>query len=286
MEETHENKNLINGVDLDELVNKLPSKIHSEPEQQLPNEPKSFKFKTDSLVFHFLCVFGVVFLSIFFVFQVYLTPITVVGESMLPTINSKTTSTTDTSHSDVVYYRAKENYTYGDIVIVSNKSSQYVDNTNQTHPVEYLIKRVIACPGDTITFYLDYSTLDGKYFYKTIVKDRNGNEVEIDEDSYIKEQMVFNSYTFYTGNLGKIAKAIRDASIGYYEIKISENCYYVMGDNRNNSSDSRTFGEVSKNDICGNVRLQVVYGENVWTAIFKKIKSYMSATFLNLKENL
>lgn len=288
MEETHENENLVNGVNLDDLVNSLPSYEKPRQEEPVQNEEKSFKFKTDSLVFHFLCVFGVVFLSIFFVFQVYLTPITVVGESMLPTINSKTTSTTDTSHSDIVYYRAKKTYTYGDIVIISNKESHYIDNSKQSSPVEYLIKRIVACPGDTIMFYLDYSETDGVYsyyYYKTIVKDKDGKEIELNEESYIKEEMVFNNYTLYMGQLREIAQKICGEE-GKIEFTISENCYFAMGDNRNNSSDSRSFGEISAEDICGNVRLQVVYGESLWVSVFKKIKSYLSCTIIALKENL
>ena len=32
-------------------------------------------------------------------------------------------------------------------------------------------------------------------------------------------------------------------------IKLSENEYYVMGDNRDNSYDSRSFGAINKDDI-------------------------------------
>lgn len=285
----NDNSNFEQEPNLDELVNSLPSfdtNSIKEPEV-VPEKQKSSEYKTDSLLFHFLSIFGIIFLSVFFVFGIYLTPITVVGESMLPNINKKTTSATDTSHCDVVYYRKKESYNHGDIIIISNETSHYIDNSKLNEPVEFLIKRVIACPGDTITFHLDYS--DGnKYYYKIIVKDKNGNEIELNEDSYIYEKMVIykitSDFSEYSGQMKNIANAICDGND--YSIKISDNCYFAMGDNRNNSTDSRYFGEININDICGNVRIQVEHGDNIWIAIFKKIKSYLSVTIIQLKENL
>ena len=78
--------------------------------------------------------------------------------------------------------------------------------------------------------------------------------------------------------------SITDLSMRKASVKISENCYFAMGDNRNDSSDSRYFGEINYNDICGNVRLQVEYGENIWIALFKKIKSYLSVSITSLRK--
>lgn len=286
----NENSNIPNEPDFDKLINSLPEHTPSAPLEPEETPQKTYAYKTDSLLFHFLSIFGIVFLSVFFFFGIYLTPITVVGESMLPNINKQTTSATDTSHCDVVYYREKYSYTYGDIVIISNETSQYINNAKLTDPVDFLIKRIIACPGDTITFYLDNQSDDNLYYYyKVIVKNSNGEEVELNENSYIKEQMFVNSTTLehdgYSGYMKNIAEAIVNGS-GFYSIKLSENGYFAMGDNRNYSSDSRVFGEINKDDIRGNVRIQVEYGDNVWIALIKKLKSYLSCTLIALKENL
>jgi signal peptidase I len=42
-------------------------------------------------------------------------------------------------------------------------------------------------------------------------------------------------------------------SDGVYEYKVPENSIFIMGDNRNNSTDSRTIGFISKDDVMGHV---------------------------------
>lgn len=280
-----------NEVDLDKLAESISSgepKFSSVPEEPIePEKPKFEGYKTNTLFFHFLCVFGVVFVSLLFFLQIYLTPITVVGQSMLPNINVSTTSNEDTIHCDVVYYRAKENYEHGDVVIISNENSQYIDNSTQKNAVNFLIKRIIACPGDTIIFSRD-NVIENKYYYVVTVKDHNGNVVEINDEDYINEAMYFTYYEHQTlvGLAGEISNAIFDDSVGYYQIKMNENQYFAMGDNRNHSSDSRYFGAINLKDICGDVRLHVKYGENIWIALFNKLKSCLSTSYLQLKENL
>ena len=291
-----ENTSKNNSVDLDKLVNSIPEQININQEvEETPEKPKFEGYRTNTLLFHFLCVFGVVFLSIFFVFNVYFKPITVVGQSMLPTINAQTTSNDDITHTDMVYYREKESYTYGDIVIVSNEESHYINNTKRTSPVNFLIKRVVACPGDTITFYFtEKDEQNHLYYYNIIVKNSNGEVVDLNEESYVKESMylyfdplnptIYND--FYKNFAPKIINELLPDSERKATITISKNCYFVMGDNRNNSSDSRSFGEVMFDDICGNVRILVKHGESIWGAVFKKIKSHLSVSYKLLKEYL
>lgn len=283
-------------VDLDKLVESIPEPTNLEQDyESVPEKPKFEGYKTNTLLFHFLCVFGVVFLSIFFVFNVYFKPITVVGQSMLPTINAQTTSNDDTTHTDMVYYREKDSYTYGDVVIVSNEEGHYIDNSNRATPVNFLIKRVVACPGDTITFY--FTSKDASkhlYYYDIVVKNSSGKVVDLNEEAYIKEPMYLFfdplnpiSYNnFYKNFAPYIVNDLLPESERKASITISEDCYFVMGDNRNNSSDSRAFGEVMFDDICGNVRIQVKYGDSLWESIFKALKSNLSANFKYLKENL
>ena len=300
----NENKNLQNNntettqdsFNTEELINLIPEQNNEEKTQNLDvkEEPQEEQ-KTNSLLFYFLAVFGVVFLSIFFLFNVYLTPISVIGQSMLPTINAQTTSNSDDEHNDMVYYREKNSYSYGDIVIISNESEQYIKNENKTERIHFLIKRIIACPGDTITFYLtDIDYQNHLYYYDISVKNSNGVIIDLNEESYIKEpmyiykdpdhQIIYNDYFANIAN--NLLNDSLDESERKFSITLKSNCYFVMGDNRNNSSDSRSFGEVATNDICGNVRIQVKYGENIWIALFRSLKSYLSVSYNYLKENL
>lgn len=232
---------------------------------------KPLSFYTEGTLYTFLMVFGMVFLSCLFIFQIILTPIKVVGTSMHPTINLSVTSETDDDHCDIVYYKKSESYQNEDIVIVSNEQKKYINRND----VDFFIKRVIACPGQTITFYrTDTELLTTTYYYDIVVKDASGNIVDIDT-SHLKEQMMFSEFDYqankhletYENIFGKLRLGLTCS------ISIAENSYFVMGDNRNNSEDSRFFGPVSHDDISGEVKLHVPYGKNIWKAIFLKLKS-------------
>lgn len=268
--------------------------IQVESYQPMQEQKEKFEYKTNGLAFHLVSIACLIMASFFFVFQIYLTPISVYGLSMYPTINYSAGESDDRSHTDMVYYRKKDNYTYGDIVIFSNEDEQYITNTTDSKPVNFLIKRVIACPGDTITFFLtqDENWTTGLYFYDIEVTNRSGEIIELNEQSYINEEMYVSRFSSSSslGKFSSIAEVFFDKSLSDSEkrvsIKLSDGCYYVMGDNRNNSSDSRYFGEINQDDICGNVRLHVKDGENIFNAIFDKIQSYFTSSYITIKENL
>ena len=53
-------------------------------------------------------------------------------------------------------------------------------------------------------------------------------------------------------------KRIKDFKLEDIELdKISQGCYFVMGDNRGNSTDSRIIGEVCENEIKGSTNLSI-----------------------------
>lgn len=83
---------------------------------------------------------------------------------------------------------------------------------------EKIIKRVIGLPGETVEYRDNKLYINGK-----VVEEDFSHEVTADVDP----------------------------------IKIPKNCYYVMGDNRVNSTDSRIIGPVSTKDIRGTTKLTV-----------------------------
>jgi len=83
------------------------------------------------------------------------------------------------------------------------------------------IKRIIGIPGDSIM------VKDGKVYV-------NGNQ--LNESAYLED-------TVYTSGGDHLAEG--------ESITIGENKYFVLGDNRPHSSDSRTFGPISQSQIKG-----------------------------------
>lgn len=105
---------------------------------------------------------------------------------------------------------------HGDIVVVQ---ADAILNQNGTFG-EPIIKRVIGVEGDVIRFDFD----NGIVY-------RNGEALSED---YIKELTYYNRWL--------------DAVSGV-DYVVPEGCVYVMGDNRNNSKDSREHDEVGMVDV-------------------------------------
>lgn len=85
------------------------------------------------------------------------------------------------------------------------------------------IKRIIALPGETVALR------DGRYFV---------NNKLLDESAYLDS-------TVYTSG----GEYLKEGE----EITVPEDMYFVSGDNRPHSSDSRTFGPIDFNNIKGKV---------------------------------
>ena len=90
---------------------------------------------------------------------------------------------------------------------------------------EYIVKRVIGVPGDTIKI------IDGALY-------RNDTRV----------------YEFY------LNEETWNSSVNV-NITLDDDQYFLMGDNRNHSTDSRTFGAIDKNDVFGKVICRVRHEE-------------------------
>ena len=94
------------------------------------------------------------------------------------------------------------------------------------------VKRVVGLPGDTIQL------VDG-YLY---VNDEKYDEPYINDEYRTGRLNTFGPYT------------------------VPEGQYFVMGDHRNNSNDSRSVGPIGRNMIVGHVR-QVVFPFGQWRGI-------------------
>lgn len=104
-------------------------------------------------------------------------------------------------------------------------------------PSEDYIKRIIAIPTDEVLLK------NGEIYL-------NGNLLE---EAYLPDDFVTNPGSYATD--GKV-------------IEVPEGQYFVLGDNRNNSKDSRSFGTVKREKIVG--RAWVVYWPPTKAGLIRK----------------
>lgn len=104
-----------------------------------------------------------------------------------------------------------------------------------------LIKRVVAIPGDILEMKNDQLIINGKKVkYEPI--DRQNNYVE--NLSGTQHPVMFIPQ--------------RRAMRSFRPVTVPEGKYYMMGDNRNNSADSRYFGFVDRSLIIGQAKYIVI----------------------------
>lgn len=116
----------------------------------------------------------------------------------------------------------------GDIIITNKfiyrfKSIERNDVVVISQDEKYMIKRIVGLPGETVEYQNNDVLINGKAYKETFTNSET-------EDFTIQD-------------LG-------------YDV-IPEDMYLVLGDNRENSLDSRTFGLISKNQIIGKAWIRI-----------------------------
>ena len=160
------------------------------------------------------------------VFTYLLHPVNIVGQSMEPTLYSK-----DRIFMTTVYFGIDN----GDVLVIDNDEVYLIDDNGEPYkadvpnnPInECIIKRVIACGGQTIN--IDDS-------------DPNNSKVIVDGEIVDEPYIMKGAFTKSTG-----------AFAGKFPFTVPDGYYFVMGDNRENSSDSRSgyVGLIKKDQIYG-----------------------------------
>lgn len=145
-------------------------------------------------------------------------PVRVDGRSMYPTL--KDGEFGFTSVGGVLLNGVER----GDIVVVTME-----EEGQKTH----WVKRVIGLPGDTVSCVNDVVYINGKV---------------LDETKYIApdyRQSLVDKFGYFN----KVPNADNTNVEDFEEVKLGDDEYYVMGDNRPYSKDSRYVGPVKKSQI-------------------------------------
>ena len=145
-------------------------------------------------------------------------PVRVDGRSMYPTLKDGEFGFTNVGG---VLLNGVER---GDIVVVTME-----EEGQKTH----WVKRVIGLPGDTVSCVNDVVYINGKV---------------LDETKYIDpdyRQSLVNKFGYFN----KVPNADNTNVLDFEEVKLGDDEYYIMGDNRPYSKDSRYVGPVKKSQI-------------------------------------
>jgi len=190
-------------------------------------EEKSFKSKfifstlpVSSWVFIFLLIFARVF-----IFQ----PVEVNGNSMLPATHQGARWIVEEISSKV----QSTKFQRGQIIVYCAETHNCdKDNVLARFSLKYYIKRVVGLPGESIEI---------KHSKTIIYNAEHPNGVVLSED-YLSQEV--------KDGLDKTTR---------FDIpltKIPDDSYFIMGDNRVDSSDSRYFGPVAEKALLGKVWVQ------------------------------
>jgi signal peptidase I len=117
-------------------------------------------------------------------------------------------------------------------------------------PSIYYIKRIIGLPGDHIqyqnkTLYINGKIASQKFLYTAIDEDNHGRQWPV---SYLEEDLLGRPHAIYKRD-ESLFVPLKD-----FNIMVPQKQYFAMGDNRDNSQDSRHWGFIPEANLAGQVK--------------------------------
>ncbi|MGT2771639.1 signal peptidase I [Streptococcus marimammalium] len=181
---------------------------------------------------HFIKEWGgfILFMTLFFLSWLFLwANVLVDGHSMDPTL----------SNGERLFVVKVAKIDRFDIVVAKEKGNKKI------------VKRVIGVPGDIISYDNDVLTVNGKIFDEPYLEDyqeafKKDKLQKIYSYSTLFKELALNSEAFTTNNAGK----------SNFSITVPEGQYYLLGDDRIVSKDSREVGTFPKDSIIGEVKFR------------------------------
>ena len=157
----------------------------------------------------------------------------------------------------------KNSFEDGQMLIISNFF--YTPDNGDVivfHQIEYfqkpLVKRVIATGGQTVTINFEKKSIE-------IKNTKTGEPVAFNDEFatyYNPDETDFGDRYAWENNwehseLYKKVNAVYNEQDGSYTFDVPEGMLFVMGDNRNNSSDSRLLGFIDERTVLGKAIVRV-----------------------------
>lgn len=124
------------------------------------------------------------------------------------------------------------------------------------------IKRVVGVPGDVVQYHHKILTINGK-------------EAKQEFFQYTADESSGNPVAEYRENLNGVVHSIYrrpDVSSQDFEVTVPPNSYFVMGDNRDDSADSRYWGFVNDRYLRGKAMFSwMSWDSKQWTIRWRRI---------------
>lgn len=151
----------------------------------------------------------------------------------------------------------------GDIIVFKypgNKVNPQEDEANGLTPYEInYVKRVIGLPGETVEFRNNQVFIDGKLLPENrMIGDSNDNVSALTTKKFEDKASDDKHFVYYEEERIEAVKAGQNLPTDRYEfatpgkpMKVPADSYFVMGDSRDNSADSRFWGFVPRELIIG-----------------------------------
>lgn len=178
---------------------------------------KNSQLKSLLSSFEIVSMIPVFIAIIMFINVLFISPAAVTRQSMVPNYYE----------GDTIFVLHTEKYERFDVVIVLGEEGKYYPEYEVYTRNEYYIKRIIGLPGETVN--LEY----GKLYVNGII---------LDESEYLLSNM--QTYC-QSGNEYNVTESC--------SFVVPEGEYFLLGDNRINSLDSRLYGPYKSDNIYGKV---------------------------------
>jgi signal peptidase I len=174
--------------------------------------------------------------ALYIVITICLQTVRVDGPSMIPTLQNN-----DLLFADKLTYHL-HGPERGDIVVLRQPGDVNRD----------IIKRIIGVPGDSIEIDGNYHVVNGQPRPAVLIKPAGAKDFEVLPEPYLPNQTTdpWTDVDMCCDSSGKASKTPQ-------ALLIPKNEYFVMGDNRNVSLDSRYLGLIPRNNIIARARLRI-----------------------------